>query len=69
MPEIIEKKRIGDLTVEEFKSLIRETILETIDLDTGLEIRAETEEALAESLASRERIPVQKVAEKLGLNW
>jgi hypothetical protein len=69
MPEIMEKKRLGDLTVEEFKILIKETISEAIDPDMGLEMRAETEKALAESLASKERIPIQQVAEKLGLNW
>lgn len=63
------QKKLGDLTVEEFKILIKETIAEAIDPDRGLEMRPETEKALAESMAATARIPIQQVAEQLGLNW
>jgi hypothetical protein len=69
MPAVAEDKRVSDMTVGELKALIRDTIYELIDPDYGLELRPEVEEALRESLESKERIPVEKVAEELGLKW
>lgn len=71
MPAVAEDKRVSDMTVGELKALIRDTIYELIDPDygLGLELRPEVEEALRESLESKERIPVEKVAEELGLKW
>ncbi len=69
MPAVKEDKKITDMTVGELKSLIRDTVLELLDPDFGLELRPEVEEELKASLQSKERIPVEKVAEKLGLKW
>ncbi len=69
MPTITKDKKVSDLTAEELKALIRETIYEMIDPDSGLELRSEVEEALRKSVESKERIPVEKVAEDLGLKW
>lgn len=63
------KTMVKDLTVDEFKSIVRETILEVVDPDYGHELSAETERTLMESLRSRERVSVKKVAEKLELDW
>jgi len=69
MSTILKDKKVSDLTAEELKSLIRETIYELIDPDYGLVLRPEIEEALKKSIESKERIDVEKVAEDLGLNW
>ncbi len=70
--------RIADLTVEEFKDLIRQVVTETIrelfgDPDAGLELREEIKAALQRSLAAvqagGETIPAEVVAAQLGLDW
>ncbi|UBF25005.1 hypothetical protein K9N68_25705 [Kovacikia minuta CCNUW1] len=70
--------QVKDLTTEELKTLIRETVLETLeefldDPDEGKEIRPEIKQQLIESLQrtrSGERgIPAEDVARKLGLTW
>ncbi len=69
---------MADLTVDEFKVLIRETVKQTIvemvgDPDEGLELRADIKAALQRSLqeaeAGGETIPAETVATKLGLEW
>jgi len=57
------------MTVGELKTLIRDVVKEAIDPDYGLELRPEIKKELMESLQSKERIPVEDVAEKLGLKW
>lgn len=69
MPTVKEDKKITDMTAGELKALIRDTVFELLDPDYGLELRPEVEEELRESLKSKERIPVEKVAEELGLKW
>jgi hypothetical protein len=69
MSTVKEDRKITDITVGELKTLIRDTVLELLDPDYGLELRPEVEEELRESLKSKERIPVEKVAEELGLKW
>lgn len=69
MPILIEDKKVSDMTAGELKNLIRDVIYEMIDPDYGLELRPEIEEALRKSLESKERIPVEKVTEELGLKW
>jgi ABC-type glutathione transport system ATPase component len=69
MSIILKDKKVSDLTAGELKSLIKETIYELVDPDYGLVLRSEIEEALKKSIESKERIPVEKVAEDLGLNW
>jgi rRNA-processing protein FCF1 len=70
--------QVKDLTTEELKALIRETVMETLedlldDPDEGKEIRPEIKQQLLESLQrtrSGERgIPAEEVARRLGLNW
>lgn len=69
--------QVKDLTTEELKALIRETVMETLeelldDPDEGKEIRPEIKQQLLESLQrtrSGERgIPAEEVARRLGLN-
>ncbi len=69
MSTVAEDKKVSDMTVKELKDLIRDIIYELIDPDYGLKLRAEIEEVLKKSLESKERIPVEKVAEELGLKW
>lgn len=68
-PEATDKKKVSDITVGELKTLIRNVVREAIDPDYGLELRPEVEKELIESSQSKERIPVEGVAEKLGLKW
>ena len=57
------------MTVGELKTLIKDVVKEAIDPDYGLELRPEIKKELMESLQSKERTPVEEVAEKLGLKW
>lgn len=64
--------KVTDLTVDELKKLIREAVDEKFkeilfDPDNGLELRDEVEQRLKVSLASKERIPLEEVKERLGL--
>ncbi len=70
--------RVADLTTEEFRELVRETLIQTLleilgDPDDGLELREEFVEELQRSLATvesgGETVPVQEVAAKLGMTW
>ncbi len=54
MSTAIEDKKISDITVRELKELIRDTVLEVIDPDYGLELRSEVEENLKESTQDKE---------------
>ena len=67
--EAIDKKKVGDMTVGELKTLMRNVVREAIDPDCGLELRPDVEKELIESSQSKERIPVEEVAENLGLKW
>jgi hypothetical protein len=65
--------KIVDLTPEELKNILREVIEEEfkeffIDPDFGLELREGIEKRLTDSLASKERIPLEEVKKKLGLS-
>jgi hypothetical protein len=64
--------KVADLTIDELKTLIREAVSEQFkemlfDPDNGLELKDEVEQRLRASLASKERIPLDKVRERLGL--
>jgi hypothetical protein len=64
--------KVSDLSIEELKELIREAVEEKFreilfDPDNGLELRDEVEQRLKASLASKERIPLEKVKERLRL--
>ena len=64
--------KVVDLTIDELKKFIREAIDEQFkeilfDPDNGLELKEEMEQRLRASLASKERIPFEKVKERLRL--
>lgn len=68
--------KVADLTVDQLKTLIRETVAETLaemlrDPDEGLALRQDFVVQLQESLSEREDdlVPAQEVAERLGLEW
>lgn len=69
---------IADLTIDEFKKLIREVVMQTLseifgDPDEGLELREDFQVELQRSLAAVQAggktIPAPEVAAKLGLTW
>lgn len=69
---------VADLTVEELRELIRETVSQTIvevlgDPDKGMELREDVKERLERSLAmmqaGEKTIPAHQVAARLGLEW
>jgi hypothetical protein len=68
---------VKDMTTDDLKALIRETVAETLeeyldDPDRGLEIREEVKQRLMESRQRRQSgvrgIPAEEVAKKLGFN-
>jgi len=70
--------QVKDLTVEEFKFLIQETVTETLetvlsDPDKGKRLKPEVMQELVESLEQTQRgergIPAEDVAKRLGLSW
>jgi hypothetical protein len=70
--------QVKDLTIEELKLLIQETVAETIqslliDPDEGRQLKLEVKEQLLDSLyrtqAGESGISAEEVAKKLGLNW
>ena len=48
-------KKVGDMTVRELKKLIKDTVLEVIDPDYGLELRPEVEKELRKSKKKKEK--------------
>ena len=69
---------VADLTIDEFKNLIKEIVTQTIleifdDPDEGLELREEIKDRLHRSLAApqttEKTTSAQEVAAKLGLEW
>jgi len=61
-------KKISDMTVRELKKLIKDTVLEVIDPDYGLELRPEVEKELLESKKKKKKgIPLETVVKELGL--
>ena len=62
-------EKVADMTEKGLKKLIKDSVLEVVDPDYGLELRPEVEKELQESMKSKERIPVEDVAKELGLKW
>ncbi|BBO16517.1 conserved hypothetical protein [Candidatus Brocadia pituitae] len=61
-------KKVGDMTVRELKKLIKDTVLEVIDPDYGLELRPGVEEELRGSIKAKEKgLPLETVIKELGL--
>ena len=55
-------KKVSNMTVKELKKLIKDTVLEVIDPDYGLELRPEVEKELLESMKRKEKgIPLKTV--------
>lgn len=69
MAIVTKDKKVGDMTVKELKSLIRNSIHEVIDPDYGMKLRPEVEASLKKSVKSKKRTSVEKVAAELGLKW
>ena len=67
-------KTVADLTVAEFKELIRETVAEAVaemieDPDEGLELRPEFVEELKRRMSSdKPTVPIAEVSRRLGLD-
>lgn len=70
--------QVKDLTTDELKALIRETVAEILeefldDPDAGKDIQPELKQQLLESRDRRangaRRIPAEEVAQRFGLTW
>jgi hypothetical protein len=70
--------KVKDLTVEELKELIEQTVEQTLlellgDPDKGLEVHDEVKDRLRRSVARERRgvpgIPAEEVAKKLKIEW
>ena len=60
-------KKVGDLTIPEFQSLIKETLLELVDPDHGMELRPEVEAELKEALAQKDQaVPLSEAKKRFG---
>ncbi len=72
------RSKIADLTIDEFRELVREVVIQTLsemlgDPDEGLELHDDFAKELQRSLAAvkagGKTVPVEEVAERLGLTW
>lgn len=70
--------RVADLSVDELKIIIQETVTQTLkdwlrDPDRGLSLREDFEDELQQSLQivqmGGETFPAEDVAAQLGLDW
>ncbi|MEI9478928.1 MAG: hypothetical protein WCO26_20490 [Deltaproteobacteria bacterium] len=64
-------KKVTDLTTEELREIIRETIHEFVDPDYGLELRPEVEKSLRQSVRDKHAgkgMPLSEAKRKLGLS-
>ena len=66
---MIKARKVGDISVNELKDIIKETFYEIIDPHHDAEISPDVKKELSDSLRSKERIPMDEVAERLGLEW
>ncbi len=65
-------QRVGDLTIEEFRAIIRETVRETMlekDPDLGLELSDEVIEILSQSVETKDCMSIEDLAIKHGFEW
>ena len=70
MSTIAKNKKISDMTAGELQEIIRDTVLEIIDPDYGLELRAEVEESLKKSIKEKEEgkgITLEAAKKELGI--
>ncbi len=67
--------KVKELSVEQLKALIEETVEEKVheilgDPDEGLEVREEIMQKLKAHKASKKKgIPIEQVAKELGIEW
>jgi hypothetical protein len=70
-------QKVSDLTVTEFRELIRETLMQTLaelteDPDAGLELReefvAEVQRRMAAAAAGEPAVPIEEVAKRYELD-
>jgi hypothetical protein len=70
--------QVKDLSVEDFKFLIQETVTETVqsllsDPDIDQQLKLEVAQSLADSLQQTQNgkrgISAEQAAQRLGLNW
>lgn len=70
--------QVKDMTTEELKALIRETVAQTLqelldDPDRGKELKEDVKQKLLQSLKQTEAgvrgVPAEEVAKNLGLDW
>lgn len=65
-------QRVADLTIEEFRAIIRETVIEAMleqDPDMGLELSDEMIEILSKPAAKEGRITIEELAAEVGFKW
>jgi hypothetical protein len=65
-------QRVADLTIEEFRAIIRETVIEAMleqDPDAGLELSDEVIEILSQPLETKDCIGIEDLAIKHGFKW
>ena len=61
-------RKISDLTIPEFQTLMKNTLLGLIDPDYGMELRPEVEAELRESMKQKDQaVPLAEVKKRLGL--
>ncbi len=66
----IEEKKISDMTGKELKELIKDTLLEIIDPDYGLELWPSVEKSLKESISDKNEgkgITLEEAKKELGI--
>jgi hypothetical protein len=65
-------QRVADLTIKEFRAIIRETVRETMlekDPDTGLLPSDEVIEILSQPLETKDCISIEDLVVKHGFKW
>ena len=65
-----EEKKISDMTGKELKELIKDTVLELIDPDCGLELWPSVEKSLKESINEKKEgkgITLEEAKKELGI--
>lgn len=63
---------VADLTVNELREIIRETVRETLlerDPDAGLELRPEFIESLSQPEPLEGRVRIEDLAAEIGFKW
>jgi hypothetical protein len=70
MPCAAKNRRVGDMTLDELRTLVRDTVLELVDPDAGLTLRPEVVGSLKQTLRQKARgegVPLGEVKKRLGL--